>query len=109
MELWVKWSTTMMEHMQLLSIAGTKAGEVTITAKTSNNKAGTVKLTLTEKVEKPKLEPTFTVSVLKASQKAKPSGFVTYLITLQGKDGYSDSVSLFATDMPKSLEANLSI
>ena len=104
MELWVKWSTTMMEHMQLLSIAGTKAGEVTITAKTSNNKAGTVKLTLTEKVEKPKLEPTFTVSTLKEEKSGSAGEFVSYLVKLEGKDGFADKVTLFATDPPKGIE-----
>ncbi|MDP6587702.1 MAG: invasin domain 3-containing protein, partial [Anaerolineales bacterium] len=85
-------------------IAGTKAGEVTITAKTSNNKAGTVKLTLTENVEKPKLEPTFTVSTLKEEKSGSAGEFVSYLVKLEGKDGFADKVTLFATDPPKGIE-----
>ena len=85
-------------------IAGTKAGEVVITAKTSNGKSATVTITLTEKVDQPQVEASFAVSTLKAEQSGSAGEFVSYLVKLEGKDGFADKVTLLATDPPKGNE-----
>ncbi|MDP6594741.1 MAG: invasin domain 3-containing protein [Candidatus Poribacteria bacterium] len=85
-------------------IAGTKAGEVVITAKTSNGKSATATITLTEKVDQPTTEATFAVSTLKAEQSGSAGEFVSYLVKLEGKDGFADKVTLFATDPPEGIK-----
>ena len=85
-------------------IAGTKAGEVVITAKTSNGKSATTTITLTEKVDQPQAEATFAVSTLKREQSGSAGEFVSYLVKLEGKNGFADKVTLFATDPPKGIE-----
>ena len=81
----------------------TKALQVIITAKASNGKTGTLKLALTEK---PKVTPTFTVSSLKPELIGNPGGTVSYLVKLEGKDKFADTVTLFATDLPKGVQAD---
>ncbi|HHZ90202.1 TPA: hypothetical protein EYN65_06650, partial [Candidatus Poribacteria bacterium] len=81
--------------------AGTKAGEATITATTSNGKSNTIKIQLTEQEVSE-----FVVSVLKPELSISAGGFVTYLITLQGKGGFTDTIDLFASDYPKGVEAS---
>ena len=82
--------------------ASTKALQVIITAKARNGKTGTLKLALTER---PKVTPTFTVSSLKPELTGNPGGTISYLVKLEGKDKFADTVTLFATDLPKGIQA----
>ena len=85
-------------------IAGSQAGPVEITAQAGNGKSATLTITLSEKVEQPKAAATFAVSTLKGEQSAAGGEFVSYLIKLEGKDGFADQVTLFATDPPSGVK-----
>ena len=65
-----------------------------ITAQAGNGKSATLAITLSEKVEQPKAAATFAVSTLKGEQSAAGGEFVSYLIKLEGKDGFADQVTL---------------
>jgi hypothetical protein len=79
--------------------AGTVQGEVVIQASTQNGKVGTATLILT----KPIVE--FTISALKTEITATAGGFATYLIKLEGKNGFSAKVTLFVSKLPSKVEA----
>ncbi|HHZ92383.1 TPA: hypothetical protein EYN65_18090, partial [Candidatus Poribacteria bacterium] len=81
--------------------SGNETGKATITAKTSDSKTSVVTIELTEKVESD-----FALSVLKPELAVKSGGFVTYLLTLQGKGGYSDTITLFESGAPKNVESS---
>ena len=82
--------------------AGSKAGTATVTAKTANGKTATVQITLTAKET---VIPSFVLSVLKPELSIKAGRFVTYLITLQGQGGFTDTISFFQSGAPKNVEA----
>jgi Leucine-rich repeat (LRR) protein len=82
--------------------AGSKVEQVTLTVVARNDKKGAIKLNL---IEKPKIAPSFAISSLKAEQTGNPGGYISYLVKLEGKDGFADQVTLFATDLPEGISA----
>ncbi len=82
--------------------AGSKVEQVTLTVVARNDKKGAIKLHL---IETPKIAPSFAISSLKAEQTGNPGGYISYLVKLEGKDGFADQVTLFATDLPEGISA----
>ena len=82
--------------------AGSKVEQVTLTVAARNDKKGAIKLNL---IEKPKIAPSFAISSLKAEQTGNLGGYISYLVKLEGKDGFADQVTLFATDLPEGISA----
>ncbi|MDP6597699.1 MAG: invasin domain 3-containing protein, partial [Candidatus Poribacteria bacterium] len=79
--------------------AGRQAGTTTVTAKSANGKTGTVQITLTKVI-------TFVLSVPKPELSVKAGGFTTYQVTLEGKGGFSDTINLFASNLPQNTTAS---
>ncbi|MDP6599640.1 MAG: SUMF1/EgtB/PvdO family nonheme iron enzyme, partial [Candidatus Poribacteria bacterium] len=78
--------------------AGSQAGTATVTAKTANGKTDTIQITLTKVA-------TFVMSVLEPELSVPVGESVSSLIELEGKDSFSGTIDLSATDLPKNTTA----
>jgi len=86
--------------------AGTTIGNVEIRATTPNGKIGTATLTLEE--EETTETPTFELTTRDAVMIAEAGeGTVSYRLRLDGKNGFSDTVELFASELPPNVTAKI--
>ncbi|MCH8294092.1 choice-of-anchor D domain-containing protein, partial [Candidatus Poribacteria bacterium] len=86
--------------------AGTTIGNVEIRATTPNGKIGTATLTLKEKetTETPTFELTTRDEVMSVDAGEET---VSYRLRLDGKNGFSDTIELFASELPPNVTAKI--